>query len=350
MQLRVAYDMTLLQSNRGGSGAYARGLLEALRAREDVEMRVIASPKRGATGTARWILRDARINLRIERPELLHSPGFLAPISPRVPHVITIHDLSLAQMPGGQALEWRLYYELVFPRLVPGVTAVITPTEATKRDVMQTFHIQADRIAVTPYGIDSRFFSGVKARGAGDETPPRILFFGPPIKRKNLDAVLNVLASAGHSSRLGRATLMITGGVAEQFPGYRDRIRTIGLSDRVIWLGMVPSADLPSLYASADLLAYPSFYEGFGFPPLESMAAGTPVVASNASCLPEVLGDAALLVDPHDESALQKAMSAALEDADLRRSLSDKGRARARLFTWERCAELTVAVYRGALN
>jgi glycosyltransferase involved in cell wall biosynthesis len=349
MQLRVAYDMTLLQSNRGGSGAYARGLLEALRAREDVEMRVIASPKRGATGTARWILRDARTNLRIERPQVLHSPGFLAPLSPRVPHVLTIHDLSLGRMPAGHALEWRLYFQLVLPRLVPGATAVITPTEATKRDVIASFGIRADRIAVTPYGIDTRFFSGVNSRDPADDTP-QILFFGPPIKRKNLDAVLNALASADRASRLGRALLMITGGVADQFPEYRDRVRALGLADRVRWLGMVPSADLPSLYASADLLAYPSFYEGFGFPPLESMAAGTPVVASNASCLPEVLGDAALLVDPHDEGALQKAMVAALEDTGLRRSLSDKGRSRARLFTWEHCAELTVAVYRSALN
>jgi glycosyltransferase involved in cell wall biosynthesis len=252
-------------------------------------------------------------------------------------------------MPGGQALEWRLYYQLVFPRLVPGVTAVITPTEATKRDVMESFGIPADRIAVTPYGIDSQFFHGVRARDSADETP-RILFFGPPIKRKNLDAVLNAIASAGHASRLGRAKLMITGSVADQFPEYRDRIRALGLGDRVRWLGIVPSIEVPSLYASADLLVYPSFYEGFGFPPLESMAAGTPVVASNASCLPEVLGDAALLVEPHDEGALQRAMIAALDDANLRRSLSDKGKARARLFTWERCAELTVGVYRNALN
>lgn len=341
--------MTLLQSNRGGSGAYARGLLDALRAREDVEMRVIASPKRGATGTARWILRDARNNLRIERPQVLHSPGFLAPVSPRVPHVITIHDLSLGQMPGGQALEWRLYYQLVFPHLVPGATAVITPTEATKKDVMRSFGIRGERIAVTPYGIDSQFFDGVKVRDGADETP-EILFFGPPIKRKNLDAVLNALAYPARGSRLARATLMITGGAADQFPAYRDRIRFLGLTDRVRWLGMVPFAALPSLLASADLVVYPSFYEGFGFPPLESMAAGTPVVASNASCLPEVLGDAALLIDPHDVDALRKAMIAALEDDGLRRSLSAKGRARARLYTWERCAELTVAVYRNALN
>jgi len=346
MQLRVAYDMTLLQSNRGGSGAYARGLLWALQGRDDVEMRVIGASKRGAAATVSWILRDARNNLRIERPQVLHSPGFLTPVSPRVPYVLTIHDLSLARMPGGQALEWRLYYQLVFPRLVPGAAAVITPTESTKQDVMRSFGIPAARIAVTPYGIDPQFFEGVDAP-ARDPSVPKILFLGPPIRRKNLEAVLNVLNGAAPNTSLGRAELLITAGAPDQFPYYRDKISALGLRHRVRWLGMVPFAELPALYSSVDLLAYPSFYEGFGFPPLESMAAGTPVVASNASCLPEVLGDAALLVDPHDEPALAEAMRSALDNLELRHSLSIRGKARARLFTWQHCADLTVAVYRG---
>ena len=113
---------------------------------------------------------------------------------------------------------------------------------------------------------------------------------------------------------------------------------------------MVPFEDLPGLYASVDLFTYPSWLEGFGFPPLEAMAAGTPVVASNASCLPEVLDDAALLVDPADHAALAVAMESAMRDPVLRRGLVEAGRARARTFNWDRCADLTLAVYRRAAD
>ena len=108
---------------------------------------------------------------------------------------------------------------------------------------------------------------------------------------------------------------------------------------------MLPYTDLPAVYAGADVLAYPSFLEGFGFPPLEAMAAGTPVVASNASCLPEILGDAAVLVDPNDDAAFVAATESLLSDQELRQRLIRVGASHARRFTWERCAEMTAAIY-----
>ncbi len=125
-------------------------------------------------------------------------------------------------------------------------------------------------------------------------------------------------------------------------------IDDLGLRSRVTWTGALPFKDLAELYHRADLLVYPSFIEGFGFPPLEAMAVGTPVVASNASCLPEVLGDGALLVDPHDDAGFAMAVESVLTDQDVRQSLVARGMARARHFTWSRCAELTVAAYRRA--
>jgi glycosyltransferase involved in cell wall biosynthesis len=120
------------------------------------------------------------------------------------------------------------------------------------------------------------------------------------------------------------------------------------LAERVRWIGRLPYAEIPQVYQRADVLVYPSFLEGFGFPPLEAMTVGTPVVASNASCLPEVLGDGALLIDPHDDSAFASAVESVLADPDERRRIIKAGTARARAFTWARCAETTAAAYRRA--
>jgi glycosyltransferase involved in cell wall biosynthesis len=344
-RLRVAFDMTLLESRVGGSGAYARGLLDALLTREDLDVRAIAAPKRGAANTLGWMWSGAEASLLAEQADVLHSPGFIAPMSPSVPLVMTIHDLSLGKMPEGHAVEWQLYYRLLLPRIVRRAAAIIVPTEATKYDVIKEFSIAADKIAITPYGIDAQFLRQVDGAAPRNPAEPRILFTGPPIKRKNLDLVLSVLGAPPAGGLLARARLSITGATADQYPAYRQVILDRGLGHRVEWLGTVPHEQLPGLYASSDVFVYPSFLEGFGFPPLEAMAVGTPVVASNASCLPEVLGDGALLVDPKDKAGFARAVETLLEDASTRKHMIDAGRSRARMFTWARCADLTTALY-----
>src|SRR5262249_49433898 len=151
----------------------------------------------------------------------------------------------------------------------------------------------------------------------------------------NLEIVLRALAAAPPDSAPGSAVLKISGATAGQFPDYAGRVAELGLARRVEWLGQVPREQLPQTMASAAVVVYPSLYEGFGFPPREAMAAGTPVVASNASCLPEILGDAAVLVDPNDDAALCRVLEQVLTDTSLRERLIAAGRARAATFTWE---------------
>ena len=337
--------MTLLESNTGGSGVYARGLLGALRARDDMDVDVVASPRGGGAGTASWMLAGARKAASAAGDDLLHSPGFLIPFRVGTPLVITIHDLSLAKMPQGHPLEWRLYYQLVFPALVRTARAVITPTEATRQDVIAELRVEPSRVTVTPYGVSDRFFRSESGTGPAS-APPTVLFSGPPIKRKNLDAVLRVLASPPSGGVLESARLKISGATAADFPAYATWIRDHGLESRVEWLGVVPSEELPALYASASVFVYPSFLEGFGFPPLEAMAAGTPVVASNASCLPEVLGSGALLIDPSDDAGLALALEHVLREQAVRARLVNAGREWVRKYTWQRCGDLTADVYR----
>jgi alpha-1,3-rhamnosyl/mannosyltransferase len=173
-----------------------------------------------------------------------------------------------------------------------------------------------------------------------------MLFPGAPVGRKNLAVVLRVMAAAEKSSAVGKARLDISGARAEEFPRLAAQVRSLGLEDRVRWLGRVPAEEMPALVSRAALVVYPSLYEGFGFPPLEAMAAGTPVVASDRGSLPEVLGEAALLVDPEDGRALTEALEAVLTRAELRARLRGAGLARARPFSWERCAAATTEVYR----
>jgi alpha-1,3-rhamnosyl/mannosyltransferase len=338
--------MTLLEGRTGGSAVYAAALSRALAQRSDVDIEIVSSAGGGGLGTARWLASGAGRRASEIGADVFHSPAFIAPLRPTVPLIITIHDLSLGRMPGGHPLEWRLFYHLLLPRLVRRAAALLTHTESTRKDIIETFGVPADRVFAIPSGIDRRF-SAVSPPDRRDPTAaPRILFPGPPIGRKNLDLALRVLAAAAKGGPVRRARLEITGATADEFPAYRDRIRETGLGDRVRWLGRIPDPELPAVYAGADLLIYPSFLEGFGFPPLEAMAAGTPVIASNASCLPEVLGDAALLVDPTDDDGWSAAIQSVLGDQKLRLRLVEAGRKRALTYTWERCAEMVAGVYR----
>ena len=339
--------MTLVAGRVGGSGVYAHALLDALNQRDDVEIHVIGARVPGGLATARWIATGARKKTGEDGAAVLHSPAFLAPLNSDVPNVLTIHDLSAIQMPSGQALDWRMYNRFLLPRLARRATTIITPTEVTRQGVIGAFRIPFERVVVTPYGVDERFFE-LPPRPNPESPTPVIVFPGAPIGRKNLDIVLRVMAAAPPQSALSKSRLEITGATAEDFPRYRQSIVEHGLVERVAWLGRLGFEEVAARYARADVLVYPSFLEGFGFPPLEAMAAGTPVVASNASCLPEVLGEAALLVDPNDDAAFATAVESVLTDPAVRRRLIAAGSAHARMFTWARCAELTAAVYRRA--
>jgi glycosyltransferase involved in cell wall biosynthesis len=265
-----------------------------------------------------------------------------------VPFVLTVHDTSTEKYPEDHPLEWRAYTRLFLAERARTAARVITGTEHARRDIIRDLHVPQERVVVTPYGVSERF-AGTEASRAVANDPALLLFPGAPTRRKNLELVLEAMAQAPQGGALARARLAITGATSDRFPHHRAHIATLGLDKRVEWRGKVPAHSMPDLIQSADLVVYPSFHEGFGFPALEAMASGTPVLASNASCLPEVLGDGALLVDPTDAGGLIAAAEALLHNSDLRLQLIARGRARAAQFTWRRCAELTTQVYREAI-
>ncbi len=346
-RVAVAFDMTFPNRNQAGSGGYARSLLAALEDRDDVRATVLTGPTTsGLAGTLGWLMRGAASAVRQAQVSLLHCPAFVTPWNVPAQVIISVLDLSTRRFPQDYPLEWRVYAGRLLPAQARKAALVVAISESTRRDVIADYGVPPDRVTTIYPGIDPLFWA---APAAPRSENPTVLFPGAPITRKNLRVVLECMAGAPRGSALGSAALQVSGATEAGFPELAARAAALGLTDRVRWLGQVPRDRMPALFASASAVVYPSLYEGFGFPPLEAMAAGTPVVASNASCLPEVLGDGAMLVDPNDDAALARALEDVLTKPDVRARLIDAGRRRAATFTWQACAEKTVAAYRQVL-
>jgi len=341
--------MTFANRNRGGSGGYARSLLGALRDRDEVVPWVITGPQRSNfVGTMRWLFRGGHNAIVRKPPDILHCPSFVTPWGVTVPLVVTVHDAASKQFPGDHPLEWRVYVDTIMPRSLRTAARVITGSEFGRGEVIKAFGVDPDRVVTVPYGLDPRFLNYTPTPPSPDGAGP-LLFPGAPIGRKNLEPVLRAMAAADQNSSLGRVTLEISGAREEKFQAHAKLVRALRLQSRVNWLGQVPTTEMPALLAHASAVVYPSLYEGFGFPPLEAMAVGTPVVASNRGSLPEILGDAALMVDPTDSRALGDALEAVLSKPEVRGRLRSAGSVQAKLYTWDKCADRTVEVYRDVL-
>ena len=342
--------MTFANRNHGGSGRYARSLLASLQERDDVAMRVIAGPSRSNfLGTMRWLLNGARKALSPMPPDIIHCPSFVAPWAIPVPSVVTVHDAAARRFPGDHPMEWRVYDRVLMPGRLHVAARVITGSEFARRDVIAVYGLDPDSVVAIPNGLDARFFRWHSDPATADGHGA-LLFAGAPVGRKNLEAVFHCMAGASPDKELARVSLEISGALEEHFPHHSGLVRSLGLLNRVKWLGQVRDDEMPMLIARSRAVVYPSLYEGFGFPPLEAMAIGTPVVASNRGSLPEILNDAALLVDPTDERALGEALEAVLTRTELRERLRNAGRQQAHLYTWEKCATRTVEVYREVLR
>jgi glycosyltransferase involved in cell wall biosynthesis len=282
---------------------------------------------------------------------VFHSSDVLLWQQPDALNVVTIYDLTALLFPEHhtpgtrelQARKWR------FARDKADV--VIAISDATKRDIVAHLGISPSRIRVVCGGVGPAF-RPIESRQVIEQTlaPLRltpgeyILYVGTIEPRKNLVR----LVEAYHRVRkLAPAPkLVLAGARGWKFEGMFERVETLGLKDAVVFLGQVPADILPALYNGAVAFAYPSLYEGFGLPPLEAMACGVPVIASDTSSLPEVVGDAGVLVDPKDTDALADALAALLNDDERRAELSARGLARARAFSWEKAARKTLEIYR----
>ncbi|HEY4027093.1 MAG TPA: glycosyltransferase family 1 protein [Candidatus Dormibacteraeota bacterium] len=286
----------------------------------------------------RHLLWPAR--LRQLRADLYFGPAGLLPLGGvGMPAVVTAHDMAIYRhpewFPGGQALSVRL----VVPRSMRRADAVVAVSSCTAGDVAELFGVGPERLEVVPEGVSSRFqpLSGerLEAVRRRHRLPERFVLFVSTIEpRKNL----LTLVEAWERMR-ERPPLVVAGSWGWRYESVRDRMERLGPDLRL--LGAVPPDELPALYNLATCLAHPAWYEGFGLTPLEAMACGTPVIVSSASSLPEVVGDAGVLVDPADVEGWTSALDRVSGDVELAATLRRRGLLRAAEFEWSRAAERT---------
>jgi glycosyltransferase involved in cell wall biosynthesis len=372
--LHIAIDAHAVGTGLAGNETYVTNLVESL-AEIDAENRyTLYVTKHAAVERfrGRWPNFEVRrtlphtplvripvtlsAELRRRPVDLLHVQFTAPPLAP-CPVVATVHDLSFEHLPETFKRRSRAQLRLTVRRTARAAARVITISEYSKRDIVETYGLDPGRVAVTHVAASARF---APVADAGELRRVReryriggeyVLAVGSVQPRKNL--VRLVRAYADLRDRRGRDNLpqlVIVGKMAWLFGETLRAVEECGLGDGVIFTGYVPESDLPALYSGALCFAYPSYFEGFGLPPLEAMRCGTPVLAGDRTSLPEVVGDAGLLVDPFDTDAIAAALRRLIDDESLRSTLRARGLARARLFDWRETARLTLGVYRKAIG
>jgi glycosyltransferase involved in cell wall biosynthesis len=345
---------------------YASNLILELRKRADLRLEVFEAETAPGeqTGSPANVIRSVRRlawthwdfprALRQRQFDLLHSPSFVVPMRCPCPSVVTIHDLTYLIFPDHFARRWRTYVSSAMPSVLERTAAVICVSEHTKNDLLKFYDVPAAKVHVVYNGVDhARFRPGIALDPLWKEQVGLrggyILHVGSLSRRKNIPTLLRAIATLRAKGAWGARQLVLAGSEIPGLPGadaVYATIRDYDLGGEVVLAGHAPDTHIPGLYANAALLAMPSLYEGFGLTMLESMAAGTPVVVSNAACLPEIAGGAALLFPPQDDHALAAAIQDLLEKPKLAEQLRTCGIARAAQFSWERAASETSAVYR----
>jgi len=288
-----------------------------------------------------------------EKIDLLHSLAFVLPLWCPRPGVATIYDLSFVLYPEGLSPWRRLYLRSLTPPSARRAKKIIVLAESTKEDLVRLWGIPREKIRVIPCGVDPTFRPLVQGQVLSDfrrhrGLPERfILFVGTLEPRKNVTVLLEAYAQlkgeVPHS-------LVLVGAKGWRGEEVLAQIERSGLSDKVLFVGYVEPRELPLWYNAADLFVFPSLYEGFGLPPLEAMACGTPVIASHTSSLPEVVGEAGVLVDPRSPEGMAEAMGRVLGNGELREDMRRKGLERAKGFSWPQAARETALVYQEAMG
>lgn len=361
--MRIALDCRTVTSPKTGDRTYALNLLRALAAVDrDNDYLIYTSEPTSLTRVegARvervvlpawpawmWTPVSFPRDLGRRAAAVAHVQYIIPPLAP-CPVVTTIHDVAFRRLPHLFPLKHRLLLNLLIPLAVGNAAAVITGSEATRRDLIELYEVDAEKVTVTPYaaGPTYRPMDPDEARRAVSSRlrlpVPYILSVGVLQPRKNLPRL--VRAYNRIAARIPHR-LVVAGKEGWDNEELAAAVAQSPAGKAPLFTGYVADADLPVLYAAADLFVYPSLYEGFGLPPLEAMACGTPVLTSDVSSLPEVVGEAGMTVDPHDEAAIAAAIEQLLGDPARRAEMSAAGIRRASEFSWERTARQTIAVY-----
>ncbi|HLB12881.1 MAG TPA: glycosyltransferase family 1 protein [Dehalococcoidia bacterium] len=373
--MHVGLDYTPAIRQGGGIGRLTRGLVQGLSQvdRENHYSLLVRGRLRPVDLPANFRVRRLPISDRLShvvwhrmgmplavdlftgRLDLFHSLDYLLPPVRKGARVITVHDLTFLVVPQYAEPKLARYLARALPHSIARASLVLADSEATRQDLLTLLEVPPEKVEVVYAGVDPSFkrVTDISRLGRVREKygleGPFILNVGTLEPRKNLEGLVRAFALLRGEARLPHR-LALAGGRGWLYQGLFGLVEELGLRELVSFLGYVAEEDLPALLSLAEAFVYPSFYEGFGLPPLEAMACGAPVVASTAPCLPEVLGEAALLVDPTDHQALASAVLRVLEDSQLRCTLLAKGTQQAAKYTWTAAAERALSLYRRAVE
>lgn len=282
--------------------------------------------------------------------DVMHSPANVAPLFYRGKSIIHIHDLCFVVNPQWYSFAFRTVYNLIIPQLAKRATKVITNSNNSKNDLLQYFGLPAEKVSLVYWAVDDTFSlpPSTAQSTAADQDGDYILYVGSLEPRKNIKVLIEAYEKLRHDYPAIKTKLILIGGESPLFASVQLKAREF--RDDVIFKGFVTDAELSQYYRRAKLVAYPSLYEGFGLPPLEAMASGAPVVTSCTSSIPEVVGHAAILINPLDRDQLALALHRVLTDSKLRASMIRAGADRVTRFNWYRVARGVLSVYHEVHN
>lgn len=368
--MRIALDATALPGKPGGAGYYIINLVRSLL---DIETRhefivlthasdrhlfkllpeeekfLIDVPDLSRGGRLIWEQFALPQLLKRLRIDLLHSPHYTMPLWTTIPVVVTYHDMTFFLYPGYHTLVKRFFFPFMIRQSAHHSSALIAVSESTRQDAIRLLGISPKNITTTLLGYDSSF-APIEDQIYLEQVrhkyhlPARFIFnVGTIEPRKNQLALLNAFDVLAETDP--NIALVLVGGAGWYYNQLSQQMIKSPNRDRIYLIGYVDRADMPALYNLAEVFVYPSIYEGFGLPLVEALACGRPIITSNISALPEIVGDAGLLVSPNDQNQLSQAIRKLLEDKDLATEIRQKALIRAKEFSWHKTAEQTLEIY-----
>ena len=371
MTVSIGFDATPLLLPRTGIGNYSLELLRAMQRLADPPTITLLSNRPlanefhtlGKLNTtafpSRWLWMHSRLpqHLTKQSVQLAHFPNNSAPLWSSTPYILTIHDASLFLYPEHHPWQRLLTVRTFLPQAARRAAAIITVSQHAKRELQEILQLPDEKLHVVYEAASERFRKRVTSAEIDtiqhkyNLPADYLLFVGTLEPRKNLPRLLTAYAAMLQADPTKKQyKLVLAGSDGWGKETLSEQITALGLQQQVIFLGYVNDNDLPGLYAGATLFIFPSLHEGFGLPPLEAMACGTPVLTSSNSAMSEICGDAAAYVDPRDEDAMTRTLCELLDNRHQLIRLGRCGLQRAANFSWDRAAQETMAVYRSVLN
>src|SRR5579863_4514239 len=377
--MRIAIDYTAAIRQSAGVGNYVRRLVDAMLAQDASNQYTLLTsgrptrerpfPQAQNVQGRSIIIPDRYLNIiwyRWRLPlyatffsgqvDIYHGPDFaLPPLNGKLRKVVTVHDLSFLEHPEYAVPSLAAYLKKIVPEAVAAADVVASVSQTTSQSLIKHFKTPTEKIVVVPNGVAPYYrritdpvLLGATRHKFGLKHP-LVLGVGTMEPRKNHLGLIKAFAQA-QKKKKGPAMLALAGGKGWLYEETKQAVADLKLEHKVRFLGHISDLELVTLYSMADVFAFPSFSEGFGIPPLEAMACGTPIITSNTSSLPEVVGDAALLVDPHNIIELGHAITRLLEDEQLREELRQKGYQRAQHYSWSASASKMLSIYQKLYN